>query len=62
MVPDLKIYRLEKGIVLVGKAWEIKAKLREYNRSFRTVKDWLQDEKTMQYPMIPPKKTISVLS
>jgi hypothetical protein len=56
MVPNLKIYRLEKGIVLVGKAWEIRAKLREYNRSFRTVKDWLQDEKTMQYPMIPPKK------
>jgi hypothetical protein len=55
MVPNLKIYRLEKGIVLVGKAWEIRAKLREYNRSFRTVKDWLQDEKTMQYPMIPPK-------
>jgi Mother cell inhibitor of FtsZ len=56
MVPNLKIYRLEKGIVLVGKAWEIRAKLKEYSQSFVTVNDWLQDEKALQYPVISPKK------
>jgi hypothetical protein len=56
MVPSVKIYRLDKGIVLVGKAWEVRAKLKEYSRSFTTVKEWIHDEKTMQLPVISPKK------
>jgi hypothetical protein len=37
----MKIYMMDKGIVLCGKAWEIKAKLKEYNREFYYVKDWV---------------------
>lgn len=47
MVPRLKIYRFDKGIVLVGKAWEIRTKLKEYSRTYKTVNEWLQDEKTL---------------
>lgn len=41
----VKIYRHDQGITLVGKAWEIKAKLREYGRIYSTVNEWVQNEK-----------------
>lgn len=44
----MKIYRLEKGIVLIGKAWEIRTKLKEYHRTYATVNEWLHDEKTLK--------------
>jgi translation initiation factor 2 beta subunit (eIF-2beta)/eIF-5 len=28
-------------IILVGKAWEIKAKLKEYHQTYVTVKEWI---------------------
>ncbi|KZZ86150.1 MULTISPECIES: Z-ring formation inhibitor MciZ [Bacillaceae] len=37
----MKIYKLEKGIILVGKAWEIRMKLKEYSKQFTTVKEWI---------------------
>ncbi|KXZ21501.1 cell division protein [Bacillus nakamurai] len=37
----MKVYRMEKSIVLVGKAWEVRAKLKEYGRTFRYVGDWI---------------------
>ncbi|MFC0271503.1 Z-ring formation inhibitor MciZ [Metabacillus herbersteinensis] len=40
----MKIYRLEKGIILVGKAWEIRAKLKEYSRKYKTVQEWIEDK------------------
>ncbi|MFD2445932.1 Z-ring formation inhibitor MciZ [Bacillus sp. CGMCC 1.16607] len=39
----MKVYVHEKGVVLVGKAWEIKQKLIEYRHKFVTVKDWVND-------------------
>jgi hypothetical protein len=47
----MKIYRLDKGFVLVGKAWEIRTKLREYSRTYTTVNEWIQDGKTLKHPV-----------
>jgi hypothetical protein len=37
----MKVYVHEKGVILVGKAWEIKQKLIEYRKQFETVKAWV---------------------
>ena len=37
----MKIHLLPNGFIMVGKAWEIRAKLKEYNRSFETVEQWV---------------------
>ncbi|MBM7651518.1 Z-ring formation inhibitor MciZ [Neobacillus cucumis] len=44
----MKIYINEEGITLVGKAWEIVQKLKEYNKEYELLTDWIQD--------IAPKK------
>ncbi|TMU86681.1 Z-ring formation inhibitor MciZ [Bacillus sp. BHET2] len=38
----MKVITEQNRIILVGKAWEIKAKLKEYNQSFVTVKEWIE--------------------
>lgn len=38
----MNIYVWEKGIILSGKAWEIKAKLKEYRNNYNLVKDWIE--------------------
>jgi hypothetical protein len=38
----MKIYVHEKGIVIAGKAWEIRQKLIEYRRQYELVKDWIE--------------------
>lgn len=38
----MKIYRLPNGIVLTGKACEIRAKLKEYGKTFQLVKEWVR--------------------
>lgn len=42
----MKVYVHERGVILVGKAWEIKQKLLEYEQQFVTIKDWV--DKTNQ--------------
>jgi hypothetical protein len=37
----MKVYVHEKGVILVGKAWEIKQKLIEYRKQFETVEAWV---------------------
>ncbi|MEG7380977.1 Z-ring formation inhibitor MciZ [Bacillus subtilis] len=37
----MKVHLMPQGVVLVGKAWEIRAKLKEYGRTFQYVKDWV---------------------
>lgn len=37
----MKIYVHEKGITFVGKAWEIKEKLKVYQKSFTYVREWI---------------------
>lgn len=38
----MKIYVHDNGVTLVGKAWEIKRKLREYRQEHILVKDWIK--------------------
>ncbi|WML30795.1 Z-ring formation inhibitor MciZ [Neobacillus sp. OS1-32] len=38
----MKLYVHGKGIILVGKGWEVLQKLKEYNREYTTVADWVQ--------------------
>lgn len=40
----MKVYRLNNRIVMSGKAWEIRAKLKEYGRMYHYVKDWLSEK------------------
>jgi hypothetical protein len=37
----MKVYILSNRILLVGKAWEIRRKLKEYNKNYKTVAEWL---------------------
>ncbi|MEI2665122.1 Z-ring formation inhibitor MciZ [Rossellomorea sp. LJF3] len=37
----MKVITEKDRIILVGKAWEIKAKLKEYNQTYVTVKEWI---------------------
>ena len=39
----MKVYIHEQGITLVGKAWEILEKLKDYNKDYMLVRDWVQD-------------------
>jgi hypothetical protein len=39
----MKVYVHEKGIILVGKGWEIVQKLKEYNKEYITVSDWVKN-------------------
>ncbi|MDQ0231869.1 Z-ring formation inhibitor MciZ [Metabacillus malikii] len=52
----MKIYRVENGIILVGKAWEVRAKLKEYSKYYGTVQEWLEDKKTFTEPTLPIKR------
>ncbi|MBD1378718.1 Z-ring formation inhibitor MciZ [Metabacillus arenae] len=38
----MKVYRIEKRVVMVGKAWEIRYMLKKYSRQFKTVKEWIE--------------------
>lgn len=44
----MKIVIGENRVALVGKAWEIREKLKEYSRSYRTVQEWIDQEKGKQ--------------
>jgi hypothetical protein len=37
----MKVYVHDRGIVLVGKGWEILQKLKEYNKDYLTVREWV---------------------
>jgi hypothetical protein len=39
----MKIVVHEKGVILSGKAWEIKQKLKEYGKNYCFVKDWVEN-------------------
>jgi hypothetical protein len=38
----MKIYLLTKGVVLVGKVWEVRLKLKEYRQYYETIEQWIQ--------------------
>ena len=39
----MKVYVHDKGIILVGKGSEIIQKLKEYNKEYSTVSDWIEN-------------------
>jgi hypothetical protein len=39
----MKVYVHEKGIILVGKGWEILQKLKEYKKEYSTVSEWVEN-------------------
>jgi Mother cell inhibitor of FtsZ len=39
----MKVYVHDKGIILVGKSWEILQKLKEYNKHYTTVAEWVEN-------------------
>ncbi|MFT4413262.1 Z-ring formation inhibitor MciZ [Fredinandcohnia humi] len=41
----MKIVIRPNSITMVGKAWEIRAKLKEYSRSFETIQQWIDNGK-----------------
>jgi hypothetical protein len=38
----MKVYVHDKGIILVGKGWEIIQKLKDYNKDYTTVSEWIE--------------------
>ncbi|MBN8190827.1 Z-ring formation inhibitor MciZ [Bacillus sp. NTK074B] len=38
----MKVIVEKDRIILVGKAWEIKEKLKQYNQHYATVKEWIE--------------------
>ncbi|APH06994.1 Z-ring formation inhibitor MciZ [Bacillus weihaiensis] len=44
----MKIYRHEKGIIMSGRAWEVREKLKEYGKIYPTLQEWIQAELTIE--------------
>lgn len=42
----MRIFIHEHGITFTGKAWEIRAKLKEYSKKYQLVAQWLAAMKT----------------
>ncbi|MGG0716613.1 Z-ring formation inhibitor MciZ [Robertmurraya massiliosenegalensis] len=38
----MKVYVHDRGVILIGKAWEIRAKLKEYYQHYDRLHDWIQ--------------------
>lgn len=39
----MKVYVHQKGVIMVGKAWEIKHKLLEYQKQYPFLKNWINE-------------------
>jgi hypothetical protein len=48
----MKIYVYDKGVILSGKAWEVRQKLKEYGKDYQLVSDWIENNK--QNSVTPP--------
>ncbi|MBA9027278.1 MULTISPECIES: Z-ring formation inhibitor MciZ [Bacillaceae] len=51
----MKVYILEKAIVLTGKSWEIKQKLKEFQVKYEFVSDWINDIHTPKKESTPTR-------
>lgn len=40
----MKVYVHNRGIILAGKAWEVREKLKQYSRQYVLVKDWIESQ------------------
>ncbi|WP_282140613.1 Z-ring formation inhibitor MciZ [Cytobacillus oceanisediminis] len=44
----MKVYVHNRGIILTGKAWEVREKLKQYSRQYVLVKDWVESQKNIK--------------
>ncbi|WP_084028981.1 Z-ring formation inhibitor MciZ [Bacillus sp. J33] len=40
----MKVYVHSNGILLAGKAWEVREKLKQYSKKYIFVKDWVESQ------------------
>lgn len=63
----MKIYLFPQAVTMVGKAWEIKAKLAEYSKQFETVQQWLEsaeprnDSLPSSTPLLPKNNIFEIV-
>jgi hypothetical protein len=41
----MKVIIRSNGFILCGKAWEVRAKLKEYSKQFQNVEEWIEASK-----------------
>ncbi|WP_197208343.1 Z-ring formation inhibitor MciZ [Cytobacillus firmus] len=44
----MKVYVHNRGIILTGKAWEVREKLKQYSRQYVLVKDWVESQNILK--------------
>jgi hypothetical protein len=44
----VKIFLHDKGILCTGKAWQIRQLLKQYQKNYKYVIEWVEDGKTQQ--------------
>ncbi|MBU8731411.1 MULTISPECIES: Z-ring formation inhibitor MciZ [Cytobacillus] len=44
----MKVYVHKRGIILTGKAWEVREKLKQYSRQYVLVKDWVESQNNIK--------------
>jgi Mother cell inhibitor of FtsZ len=40
---DMKIFVHDHGVIISGKAWEIREKLKEYGKHYQFLSDWVEN-------------------
>lgn len=53
----MKIYLHEQGVVLAGKGWEVVQKLKEYQKHFSTVSEWVSQTDTVDHKICHLKRS-----
>ncbi len=54
----MKVYILPNRITLVGKAWQIRHKLKQYGKEYTTVQEWITANKSKRLSTSFPFRTI----
>lgn len=44
----MKVYVHNRGIILTGKSWEVREKLKQYSRQYVLVKDWVESQNNIK--------------
>lgn len=56
----MKVYILPNRVTLVGKAWQIRHKLKQYGKEYTTVQEWITASKSKSLSTSFPFRTIRV--
>lgn len=46
----MKVYVVDNVFILVGKSWEIRAKLKEYSQKYESVSNWIEAQSIQASP------------